>query len=290
MADKEENIGKLGEPIELSLKKDEAAKKILEGISVDQLPDSLEFGTWLSDMDSEIMTAVLQHKAKSSSIFEKARKRLRDHYLSQGNVSDDDKQHLTEQEMPMSAEFSLRIYSANGSIVKGKIHKGLGSVAVASFEPGADGFPDEQAIVKVHSHPTNSGFSRGDFMVMLSNDQTNPEKCLYPVITPDYTMVTFNTTESPRLEGEELRAIFNAPKSKIEEMEIANLERYKLLEELNLPAGVDDDTKDFATTLLDAVKVSEMVHVPVYLKKKNQKNLTRIKTAGDIVNFLELDS
>ena len=209
MSDRQENPKNLD--IEDSFSQDETAKAILEEMSLSNLPDTITLGDWLPQVESEIKEAVSENRKSRLKGFAEAHKRLEEYYANSQNP--EDRAHLNTQPGEVRTEFSLKIYTTKEGIVKGNLHKG--SEGFIMHKPKRDGIPDDQTSVNVHSHPSDTAFSREDKVSQLAEDPDVPRNCMYPVVTPNYIFISFPTNESVRMSQEDLRKFIGVSENRI---------------------------------------------------------------------------
>ena len=271
---------------EESFAQDIISQKLLADISFAEVPDTLTFDIWLNQMSSELTSSVLENKKDKRRKFELLKKRLIKHYSD--NQNPEDLIHLTHSPPDAATEFSLKLYLVNGQYIKGNVHKGKEGHIPHVLQ--RDEILDNQSVVNIHTHPSNLAFSREDIRTMLAEDPSVPKRCLNIALTPDYLFLTFPTTDSPRMDKDELIDFLGISRQPITDHDEIYNYNQELLVQLQLPETIDKDTRILGLSMLDALYFCNKVQSPLYVGKSGATTLTRIKSIDDIqgiLNFVE---
>jgi hypothetical protein len=263
---------------------DGITRALIEGVAYDELPDEFSLDGRIAELFTTIRESVDSDKNSRSTnpLLEELKRRVRQHYQER---SDDPNaqahlSHVDQVDEVRTREFSQKMYLVNGEVVSGQPHRG--EERSVGTERKKDGIDDEKAIVDIHTHPSTSPFSRGDFGVMLKTDQNAPEKCVYLVAAGEINLVGVIAKDAVRKTAEELR----------EELKLKMLsddyhdEVDRLIPEL--PEQIEDGRqRQFVVQFLDILKKGQNYRIGIYVSRVNESGnvFKRISSIDDIVQL-----
>lgn len=181
-------------------------RQVLKGVEFNKLPQTFEVSPTVYKACLEVWEAFEKYEPiKESQAWDRATK----YYKKKADKGDEEAIKFLNRrssywdKVEKTIEFGRQIYRQEKDIVVGRVH--TGSHRNINTRNNLDGIADEEAIVNIHSHPSNLTFSEGDVIYAVADLKEVPLSCLYYVVGSKNLNLLCPTIETPRIKLEVLR-------------------------------------------------------------------------------------
>jgi len=182
----------------------------IRGIEYSRLPANFSLSPMVFDAGNDVYAEFERYVPHKQS---EAKRRLTNYFKSiEGTTNGYDPELIKRVQEPWidvekDQEFGMQFYEDAGELVRGKVHTGQRwSILLRN---NLDGIPDNQSVVKIHSHPNDMTQSVKDVVGMVADVESVPSRCIYEVVTASYMHIMFPTIETPRYGIDETRALIS---------------------------------------------------------------------------------